>query len=200
MDPRVRLSQIVIAAPAQDIGPIESVKTQMRKANPKTNVADIEKQAQALIESQKQKAESLLEQARNGANFTDLANHNTEDGPARQNQNGGDIGLQEDDKLVPSFRKELASLKIGEVDPRLVKTSLGFHIFKLTSREPAGPLSYDECKEQIKKFLAQQKEQQVIDKWFKEQRRLAKVNLSSEFQALIASVDQSNKEKKIATP
>jgi peptidyl-prolyl cis-trans isomerase C len=197
---RVKLSQILIAAPTENRGSVQSLKTQLHKSNPKVSDVDLDKQVQAIMDRQKQKAESLLTRAKSGADFAELANQNTEDMPARQAKTGGDLGFQEERRLVKEFAKEITPLKTGEVVPQLVQSPLGFHIIKVTGREDPGTVSYDECKDQIKTLLTEQKAKEVIEKWLSDQRQKAVITLSPEFLSLIAPKGANDKEKNPAAP
>lgn len=198
--PRVRLSQILIKAPVQDQAGLISLMTQLHKAHPELKDAELNKLVETKIAEQKQKADSLFIRARSGADFAELANQNTEDVPAISAKNGGDLGFQEEGSIPEVFLNQLKTVKVGEVTPQLVQSPIGFHIIKLTAREPAGMLPYDECKEKIKGFLAEQKSRQAVQKWLTEQRLTAKITLSPDFQALLASIGKENKEKNIRTP
>lgn len=197
---RVKLSQILIAVPTLDSGSIQSLRTQVRNANPKASAADIDKETQNIVTKQKNKAESLLTQARSGSNFVELANQNTEDISARQSKNGGDLGFQEESNLVKPIRNEIVGLKAGEVSGKLIESPLGFHIIKVTGKEGPGGLSYDECKSQIKSFLSEQNSKASANNWLKIQRQNAAVVLSPEFLSLSSRLDQTTKQNGADTP
>lgn len=90
-------------------------------------------------EDQKKKAEDLLAQIKNGADFSELAKANSED-PGSKDQ-GGDLGFVKKGTFVPEFDKVLfeGDLKPGEVYPQVVETQFGYHIIKLL--EVRGPAS-----------------------------------------------------------
>lgn len=198
---RIRLSQILVQAPSQDKATVDSLTTQMRKSHPKMSEQEVEKAVDSIFTKQRQKAESLLTRARsNGVDFAELANQNTEDAPARTAKNGGDLGFQEEAKLPKEFLDKINPLKVGEVSPILVQSPMGFHIIKLTAREPAGIVPFDEAKDRITGFLREGKSKEAVQKWLDNERRNAKVTMSPDLQALIASIGEENKKKNIHTP
>jgi parvulin-like peptidyl-prolyl isomerase len=198
---RIRLSQILIQAPSQDKETVESLKTQMRKTHPKMTDQEVDKEVASIFAKQREKADSLLTRARsNGVDFAELANQNTEDAPARTEKKGGDLGYQEVARLPKDFLAKVDPLKVGEVAPKWIQSPMGFHIIKLTAREPAGIVPYDEAKDRITAFLREGKSKEAVTKWLENERRNAKITMSPELQELIASIGAENKKKNIQTP
>lgn len=77
------------------------------------------------------KAEDLLEQIQNGADFSELAQKFSED-PASAKR-GGDLGLINRGDFVPEFETVAFSLEENEVSD-IVQTQFGFHIIKMMER------------------------------------------------------------------
>ena len=75
------------------------------------------------------KAQGVLDQIKNGADFAAMARQYGSDSTAAQ---GGDLGWFGRGEMVPQFEEAAFSLKKGELDPNLVETSYGFHIIKVT--------------------------------------------------------------------
>ena len=91
-----------------------------------------EAQEKASIESARIKAQSLLDQIKQGKVFADVAKANSMDEESAKK--GGDLGKFEKGLMGPEFEKVVLSLKQGEVsDP--VRTEFGFHIIKLTQHK-----------------------------------------------------------------
>jgi parvulin-like peptidyl-prolyl isomerase len=107
-----------------------------------------------------QRAEKLLERAKKGEDFAKLAKDNSMDPSASQ---GGDIGLTEIGELEPPYEEAAAKLKVGEISP-IVRTSLGFHIIKLTDRKKAGMATLEDVRGQLTDFLRSQKEDAEVMK------------------------------------
>jgi protein-export membrane protein SecD len=79
---------------------------------------------------QKKKAEDLLKQIQDGADFSELAKQNSED-PGSKDK-GGDLGFVKKGAFVPEFDAVLfdKGLKDGEVYPQVVESQFGYHIIK----------------------------------------------------------------------
>jgi peptidyl-prolyl cis-trans isomerase D len=104
------------------------------------------------------RAEDLLKQLRNGANFEDLAKKYSEDpGSAKE---GGSLGWIGRGRTVPEFEKAAFSLPVGKISD-LVKSSYGFHIIRVDAKQEAHMKTLDEVKGDIEPILKQQKAQQI---------------------------------------
>lgn len=82
-------------------------------------------------EQQKQKAEDILKQIQNGANFSETAKQNSED-PGSKDK-GGDLDFAKKGMFVPEFDEVLfeKGLANGEVYPQIVESQFGYHIIKV---------------------------------------------------------------------
>lgn len=83
-----------------------------------------------LVSSQK-KAEEILKQLKEGANFEELARKESEDTGSKEA--GGDLGFFSRGKMTKEFEDAAFSLKVGEVSG-VVKTQYGFHLIKVEER------------------------------------------------------------------
>jgi peptidyl-prolyl cis-trans isomerase SurA len=97
-----------------------------------------------------EKAESILQQIRSGADFSEMAELHTQDPSGKQN--GGDLGFFERRQMVKEFDETVFNLEVGEVSD-VVKTNFGYHIIKLTDK--AEYPSFDDEKENLKKIYKQ---------------------------------------------
>lgn len=184
---RVHVAQIIIAAPTQDAGNIQSVKTQVKKANPSLTGQKLDEAVKIAIANQQGKALGILERAKKGDNFKDLANNNTDDLPARAAKNGGDMGWHEKDTLVPAFADVVWPLKSGEVYPKLVQTPLGFHIVKVLQHEGPGIMTVSEVKPALQVGLASSKGEQTLLSWLANNRKKTQISLSPKFATLLSA-------------
>ncbi len=105
----------------------------------------------------KKKAEDVLNKAKHGANFADLAKQYSED---TTKDNGGDLGWIVRGQTVPEFEAAAFSLPKGSISD-LVKTQYGFHIIKVIDREMARTQTLDEVKASIDNQLQQDKAEQL---------------------------------------
>ena len=101
----------------------------------------------------------LLAQIQNGEKtFEDAAK---ECSTCPSGQQGGDLGEFGRGQMVKEFEDAAFAAEIGAiVGP--VKTQFGFHLIKVEAKSEAETLAYEEVKEQIKKSLLQQKQQQDV--------------------------------------
>jgi len=100
-----------------------------------------------------QQAEQVLELARAGENFGDLARQYSE-GPT--GPKGGDLGTFSKGRMVKPFDDAISSLSEGEIS-EVVETQFGFHVIKLEKIEPARTKPLDEVKDSITAILQEQK-------------------------------------------
>jgi peptidyl-prolyl cis-trans isomerase C len=104
------------------------------------------------------KAQYLLEQIKNGADFAQLA---TENSACPSAARGGDLGFGERGTWVPQFSDAAFALEPNQVSD-VVKTRFGYHIIKVTDRKPAQTIPFEEVKDEISAALESEKEMQAI--------------------------------------
>lgn len=196
---RVRISQIIIAAPSQDVGAVKSVKAQVEKANPNLKGKELDAAVEMTMNAQRGKAQEILSKAQSGANFAQLANTSTDDVNAKAAKNGGDMGYQDRSQLVPQLADAIWKLKSGEVYPGLVQTALGYHIVKVTAHEPAGTVAINEVRPILKAGLAQQKNTQAMTAWLKQKRRTVQIALSPQFASMMQPAQTSGQTSALPT-
>jgi peptidyl-prolyl cis-trans isomerase D len=107
----------------------------------------------------KKKAEDVLNKAKHGGNFADLAKQYSED---TTKDKGGDLDWIVRGQTVPEFEAAAFSLPKGTVSD-LVKTQYGFHIIEVIDRETARTRTFDEVKSTIQAQLQQQKAEQLAE-------------------------------------
>lgn len=105
----------------------------------------------------KAKAEDLLKQIKNGADFAELAKKNSDDGSKDQ---GGDLGFFVRNQMVPEFDSVAFSLKPKELSG-VVTSQFGYHIIQVTDKEPAKLKPFEEVKDELAKEV---RSQSVTDK------------------------------------
>lgn len=110
-----------------------------------------------LHRKQAAKAEEILQKARNGEDFAELAKQYSE-GPSKDN--GGDLGYFASGQMVPAFNEAVFNLTPSQIS-EVVKTRFGYHIIKLEDIKPASTKSLDEVRAQIVTTL-QRKEAETL--------------------------------------
>ncbi|MDD5397438.1 MAG: peptidylprolyl isomerase, partial [Candidatus Moranbacteria bacterium] len=86
----------------------------------------------------KKKAQDLLDQAKKGTDFAQLAKDNSQDPGSKDN--GGDLGFVKRGQFVPEFDKVLfdSNMQPGEIYPNLVESQYGWHIIKFIESRGEG--------------------------------------------------------------
>jgi len=105
----------------------------------------------------RKKAEDVLNKAKHGSNFADLAKQNSED---TTKDKGGDLDWIVRGQTVPEFESAAFSLPKGAISD-LVKTQYGFHIIQVIDRQTARTQTFDEVKPGIEAQLRQEKAEQL---------------------------------------
>ena len=165
-DPQIQLSYLYFAA-AGDKGPAEisaadvesyyqrnidkysqpeqrRVRHILIKTSPQDSAAERKKKLQ--------KAEDVLQKARAGEDFAELARRYSE-GPSAQQ--GGDLGQFARGRMVKPFEDAVFAMRKGEISD-IVETSFGYHIIKLEDIIPARIKPLAEVRDEIKSSLEQE--------------------------------------------
>jgi peptidyl-prolyl cis-trans isomerase D len=92
------------------------------------------------------RAEGILEQIREGADFEELASELSED--AGSKANGGDLGFFARGQMVKAFEDASFSLEPGTVSEP-VKSEYGYHIIRVDEHRDAQQRSFEEVREEL---------------------------------------------------
>jgi peptidyl-prolyl cis-trans isomerase D len=103
------------------------------------------------------KAQEVLNKAKHGANFADLAKQYSED---TTKDKGGDLDWIVRGQTVPEFEAAAFGLPKGAISD-LVKTQYGFHIIQVIDRQTARTQTFDEVKAGIETQLRQDRADQL---------------------------------------
>ncbi len=102
----------------------------------------------------------ILERARAGEDFAELAREFSDDYATRQN--GGDTGLFKRGEMAPAFEAAAFVLKPGEIsDP--VETPFGVHILKLEEHKEAYLLPLDEIREKLRDHMREERMEAAVE-------------------------------------
>lgn len=184
---RVKWSQIVIAAPSQDMGAMESIRSQVKRQFPDLSGAALEAKVKETEEFQHKKAVDILNEIKAGKDFAAEANEKTDDLPAKASAKGGDMGYVDieeikKNELLSKVGDALQKLKVGEVCQEPIQSLFGWHIVKLTGKQDAGTASFAEVKGELKQALAQQQAGMAVGMWIMEKRKTVPIRITPEFQ------------------
>jgi peptidyl-prolyl cis-trans isomerase C len=91
----------------------------------------------------------ILDEARSGADFAELATKHSEDSTRI---NGGEIGFIKRGEMPPVFESAAFALKPGEVS-EIVETPFGLHIIYLEERKAARLMPLEEIRDQLREHI-----------------------------------------------
>jgi peptidyl-prolyl cis-trans isomerase C len=111
----------------------------------------------------KAKAEDLLKQIKDGADFAELAKANSDCPSAPK---GGDLGFFPRGETTPAFEKAAFELQVGQISD-VVETEYGYHIIKVTGHKDASKTSFEDAKDDIIKQLTQKKQSELAEEYIK---------------------------------
>jgi peptidyl-prolyl cis-trans isomerase D len=107
-------------------------------------------------------AEKVLDQARSGKDFAQLARRHSDD--AASAVKGGELGYFTRGTMVPDFENVAFSLQPGQISD-LVETSFGFHIIKCEGRIEAGVKPLGDVMDEVRAgYRKEQARQLALDK------------------------------------
>ena len=154
---QVKASHILIAANRKDLEELVKAENEGKELSE----ADLKAKVDAKIKEKKDKAEKILiEVKKDPSQFAKLAKENSED-PGSAN-NGGELGFFPKGKMVPEFEKAAFALKPNTLSG-LVQTQYGYHIIYVTDRKAAGQEPFEKVQKDIKEYLKNQKQVELID-------------------------------------
>ncbi len=154
---KVRASHILIAADPAEIE--EIIKSDAQ--NKDITAAQLKAKVNEELNARKAKADKLYNEAKvNVDNFAKLAKENSDDTTSAVK--GGDLGFFAKEEMVPEFSKAAFAQRPNSVSP-VVKSQFGYHIILVTDRMEAGQEPFEKAKADIKNYLSNQKQLNLID-------------------------------------
>jgi len=115
--------------------------------------------------------EGILEEVRQGGDFAELAEMYS-DGPSAPK--GGDLGFFKRGAMVKPFEEAAFALEIGEVSD-VVETPFGFHIIKVTERQPESYTPFDEVKKNIAELITKRRYEKDLKRYVSGLREAAEI-------------------------
>ena len=109
---------------------------------------------QAGVDAARKKAEDIEKQLKSGASFAELAKKNSDDPGSAQN--GGLLPPLTKGRTVPEFEQAAFTTPAGQTTD-IIRTSYGFHIIHVESKQQARLKPLDEVKPEIEAVLKGQK-------------------------------------------
>ena len=162
------------------------LRTILIKLDPKAD----EKQATAVQE----RAASARKRIAQGEDMAVVATSVSDDPSSAR---GGDIGWIAKGMLLPELEAAVWALKPGEVS-EVLKSSLGYHIFKVEDRRPPGTIAFAEIKTKLTGILTNERLVAAVEALVKERRATAKIEPLDP--AVSAALQKVNPDVQIVPP
>lgn len=117
--------------------------------------------------------EKIKEFAKRGDDFEALAKEYSEGPNAKE---GEKMGLVEKGQMIKEIDDAIFSLEAGGISD-IVKSPLGYHIFKVTEKTPEKVIDFEIVKYEIEDLIYKEKIDKNLKKWLKELRRNAYISI-----------------------
>lgn len=108
--------------------------------------------------AKKAKIDSLLTEIKGGADFALIAGEHSS---CPSKTRGGDLGFFGKGQMVKEFEEAAFGMSVGDVSG-VVETQFGYHIIKVTGRQEASTVPFEEAKADIVAYLDGQTKQQAV--------------------------------------
>jgi len=118
-------------------------------------------------------AELIRGQLLQGADFAEVAKQNSRDASARD---GGDLGTLKRGELAQDIETQILSLAPGQISSPY-RSALGYHIFRLESKETLDGDGLARVRAQIREILFREKFDTRLDAWLKEIKQRAVIDV-----------------------
>ena len=120
------------------------------------------------------KAVKVLQEAKSGKDFAELAKKYSDDPAAAKD--GGDLGTFKKGDMIPEIERAVDTMKPGEISD-LVRTPAGIHIIKLEERTKGKAKPFEEVKAEIEDFLYKKKSEDRFNQWVTDLRKGAAIEI-----------------------
>jgi len=115
----------------------------------------------------------ILEKARSGEDFAELASEYSEDSTR---VDGGDVGFFRRGQMMLAFEKAAFSLQPGEISD-IVETTYGLHIIKLEERKEVRLLPLDEIRETLRDHIRDENMEKAVQQEYARLREQAEIDI-----------------------
>ena len=112
-----------------------------------------------LVDSEEKAAQLMAKIEAGEVSFEDAARENS---TCPSSQTGGALGEFTKGQMVPEFDQAAFSMEVGEMRGP-VKTQFGYHIIKLTAKNEASEMPFEEVKAQLSNAMLQEKRQKAYE-------------------------------------
>jgi parvulin-like peptidyl-prolyl isomerase len=119
-------------------------------------------------------AAKVVELARGGTSFVELAKQYSDDESTKAS--GGDLGFLAKGTLADALEDAVAAMEPGDVRGP-IRTERGWLVLQLVERKAGDMKSFDEVKDQLKKQLYDEQVEKAQQSWLKELRKRAHIDV-----------------------
>jgi peptidyl-prolyl cis-trans isomerase SurA len=126
------------------------------------------------LEQAKKKVKGVLESLGKGTAFAEVASLNSDDTASAPS--GGDLGFFKKGEMVPELEAVVFAMKKGEVS-RVIQSSQGLLILKVTDIRKGSIAAFDEVKEQVTEDYYREEVTRRYTKWLEDLKNRAKVEV-----------------------
>ena len=137
-------------------------------------IAVPDKSSDADIDTKKRVAAKVVELARGGTSFTELAKQYSDDDGTKTS--GGDLGWVGKGVLVDTLDEAMAQMEPGDVRGP-IRTERGWVVLQLVERKSGDVKPYEEIKEQLRKQLYDEQVEKAQQSWIRELRKKAHIDV-----------------------
>jgi peptidyl-prolyl cis-trans isomerase C len=130
----------------------------------------------------RRKAEDLVKQLRDGAEFSALAAQHSHDPGSRDR--GGDLGFVHRGRMVPAFEEVAFALPPGQVSG-VVETRFGYHVIKVDERREGSVKPVGEVRSIIENKLTRDRRREAVDAFV--QKAMKEADAEVDVRALVGS-------------
>ncbi len=142
---RVRASHILIASNP------EQIKAKLKEDDKDISDEDLAAKTNEIMAQNKKKAEELYAKVKNApSTFAKVAKENSQDTASAIR--GGDLGFFAKEEMVEPFANKAFSMAPNTIS-EVVQTPYGYHIIKVTDRNEAGTMTFEQSKKDIISYL-----------------------------------------------
>jgi peptidyl-prolyl cis-trans isomerase SurA len=133
-----------------------------------------DKTAEADVKRIMATAMTVLQEARSGKDFSELAKKYSDDHLTAKE--GGELGTFKKGEMLPEIENTVATMNPGDISD-LVITPAGFHIIKLEKRFSKNARTFDEAKAEIEEILFRKKSEERYNQWLADLRQGAAIEI-----------------------
>ncbi len=132
--------------------------------------------SQILVRTETEAADVLQLLRKKNVPFGDLARTRS---IAPEASRDGLMGSFAPGELPPEIEEPVRRLTTGEISDA-IRTSYGYHIFRLNGVTPAGPVPYEQVKDRIAAELRNERQDAALNEWLEHRRRETRIEIADD--------------------